>query len=92
MAMKLVIKMLLLALIVLLSANTVISDRVEFEYSPNNSDIIVHFGSPENSDAIDHVEMHLNLIVFLFVIGFIGLASLTRRRIGDKKNEKDITP
>jgi len=92
MGMKPVIKMLLLALIVLLLANTVISDRLEFEYSPNNSNIIVHFGSPENIDSIDHIEMDLNLIVLLFGIGFIGLASLSRRRIGDKNNEKDITP
>ena len=87
MAIKLAIKMLLLALIVLLSANTVISDRVGFEYSPNNSDIIVHFGSPENPDSIDHVEMDLKLVVLLFGIGLIGLVSLTRTRIGYKNNE-----
>ena len=90
--MKTAIKILLLALIVLLFANTVISDRLEFEYSPNNSDIIVHFGTSEDPDSIDHVIMDLKLILLLFSIGFIGLTSLTRRRIGDKNNEKNITP
>lgn len=92
MGMKATIIMFLLVLIVLLLANTVISKRLDFAYSPNSSSIIVHFDSPENPYLFDHIEMDLKLIVLLFGIGFIGIASVARRRIGDKNNEKDISP
>lgn len=90
--MKATIIMLLLVLIVLLLANTVISKRLDFAYSPNNSSIIVHFDSQENPYLVDHIEMDLKLIVLLFGVGFIGIALVTRRRIGNKKNETDFTP
>ena len=92
MLMKTILKILFLLLVILLLTNTVISDRIEFEFNPNKSEIIMHYGSPANPDSVDSIEIDLKSITLLSCIGLIGIVVFARRRIKDNNNDEDIAP
>ena len=90
--MKSAIKLLFLLLVFLLLANTVISDKIESGIYPRQSEMEVQIGDPASPASVDYIEMDLKLITLLFCIGCIGIAFFARRRIGEKKDEKDVSP
>jgi hypothetical protein len=82
-----------LALIVvfLLIGNTVIPDRLMIEFNPISTEIVSHAEHPADLDHANAVVINVKSIVILFCVGFIGIVVFSRKRIGDKNNEKNIT-
>jgi len=87
--MKSALKILILLLIVVLITGTVTSDKLDFEYDSNDSEIIVHFGSIADPDSIESIEIELMTIVVLFSIGLIGIVSFAR--VKKRENDDDNT-
>jgi len=83
----------LFALIVLLLlGNTVIPDRLSIGNNPISGEI---FSQGDDLTATVHakpVTIDIKLVTLLLCVGVIGIAVLSRRRLGDKDHDKDITP
>ena len=86
--MKPILKIIFPLLIILLITNTVTSDKLEFGFDPNSSDIIVNFSLPQNRESI---KIDLRSIALLFCTGVIGLAVFSRRRARSDSDDEDTT-
>ena len=80
-----------LILVLLLIGNTVIPDRLVLEFSPISTEIVSYADHAADLESANAVVINLKSIVLLFCVGFVGIAVFSRKRTGDKNNEKDIT-
>lgn len=84
-------KILFLVLVVVLISNMVISDRLFIEFNPNDSDINFFYSPSIDPTSADSIKINLKPIIFLLCFGLVGIVIFARRRIGGKKDDKDIT-
>ena len=83
---------LVLLVVLLLLGNTVIPDRLVLEFKPVGAEIVSHSDYPADLENTNAVVINLKSIVLLFCVGLVGIAVFSRKRTGDIKNEKNITP
>ena len=84
-------KILFLVLVIVLISNMVISDRLFIEFKPNDSDINLLYSPSIYPTPVDSIKIKLKPIILLLCIGLVGIVVFGRQRIGDKKDDKDIT-
>jgi len=75
--------------------NTVISDRLVFEFNPNNNHINVYYTSPSKPESVEPIEpiiLDFKLIALLICTGLIGIVAFGRKQIQSNNDDEDISP
>jgi hypothetical protein len=79
-----------LIIVLLLIGNTVIPDRLVLEFNPVSTEIVSYGDQAGDMGSANAVVISLKSVALLFCVGFVGIAVFSRKRTGDKNNEKDI--
>ena len=78
-------------IVIILFGDPVISDKLD-NVNSHNSDINSQIVSLANADSVNLIKQDLRSVLSLFLIGFVGLAVVGRKRFGEKNDKENFAP